>query len=109
MVIKWKVELMKIIKRLFLIAGFFTLSITVVQGKDNSQVNIEGLSLGYTSDWVNKLAQATERVDLLEIKFGSLKESVPNSGIFVPDTTGLKMQKITPPKVDENMGKKPNG
>jgi hypothetical protein len=33
---------------------------------------------------------------------------VPNSDIVVPDTTGTKMNKITPPKVDENMEKKPN-
>lgn len=100
---------MKIIKRLFLFAGFLTLSVTIVQGENKSQVNIEGLSLGYTSDWVIKLAEQTDRVDLLEIKFSSLKETVPNSDIFVPDTTGLKVKKVTPPKVDENMEKKPNG
>jgi hypothetical protein len=86
---------MKIINRLFLIAGFLTLSVAVVQGKDKAQVNIEGLSLGYTSDWIINLAEPTDRVDLLEINFGSLKETVPNSGISVPDTTGLKMNRVT--------------
>ena len=100
---------MKNIKRFFLIAGFITLSVTVVQGKDKSQVNIEGLNLGYTSDLVFKLAELTDRVDLLEIKFNSLKEKVPNSDIIVPDTTGLKMKKVAPTKVDENMEKNPNG
>lgn len=100
---------MKTIKKLFLIAGFLTFSVTIVQGKDKSQVNIEGLSLGYTSDWIIKLAEQTDRVDLLEIKFSSLTETVPNSDIFVPDTTGFKMKKVIPPKVDENMEKKPNG
>jgi hypothetical protein len=100
---------MKIITKLFLIAGFLTLSVTNVQGKDKSQVNIEGLSLGYTSDWIIKLAEQTDRVDLLEIKFSSLKETVSNSDILVPDTTGFKIKKIIPPKVDENMEKKPNG
>jgi hypothetical protein len=99
---------MKIIKKLFLFAGFLILSVTVVQGKDKSQVNIEGLSLGYTSDWVGKFAEVTDKIDLLEIKFSSLKETVPNSDVFVPDTTGLKMKKVTPPKVDVNMEKKPN-
>lgn len=100
---------MKTIKRLFLIPGFLTLLVAITQGNDKPQVNIEGLSLGYTSDWIIKLSGTTDRVDLLEINFNSLKETVQNSGIFVPDTTGLKMNKVTPPKVDENMEKKPNG
>ncbi len=99
---------MKIITRLFLLAGL-TLFVTVIQGKDKSQVNIEGLNLGYTSDWIIKLAEQTDKVDLLEIKFSSLKETVANSDIVVPDTTGIKMKKVTPPKVDESMEKKPNG
>lgn len=97
---------MKII-RLFVIAGL-TLFATIIQGKEKSQVNIEGLSLGYTSDWIIKLAEQTDKVDLLEIKFSSLTEIVPNSDIVVPDTTGIRMKKVTPPKVDENMERKPN-
>jgi len=100
---------MKIIKKSFLIAGFLTLPVAAIQGKDQPQVGIEGLNLGYTSDWINKLAETTDKVDLLEIDFSSLKETVPNSGIFAPDTTGLKMNRVTPPKMDENMEKKPNG
>lgn len=100
---------MNIIKKLFLIACFLTVSVTVVPGKEKSQVNIQGLSLGYTSDLVIKLAELSDSDDLLKITFSPLKERVPDSEIFVPDTTGLKMKKVTPPKVDENMVKKPNG
>jgi hypothetical protein len=45
----------------------------------------------------------------LEINFNSHKEPVQNRGILVPDTTGLKMNRVIPPEVDKNMGKKPNG
>jgi hypothetical protein len=100
---------MKHIKRLFLIPGFLTLLVVVTQGSDKPQVTIEGLSLGYTSDWINKLAGTTDKVDLLEINFNSHKEPVQNRGILVPDTTGLKMNRVIPPEVDKNMGKKPNG
>jgi hypothetical protein len=80
----------------------------MTQGKDKPQVNIEGLNLGYTSDWIIKLSGTTDKLDLLEINFNSQKEVVPNSGIFIPDTTGLKMNRFIPPKIDENMEKKPN-
>ncbi|HEX2959647.1 MAG TPA: hypothetical protein VHO70_22615 [Chitinispirillaceae bacterium] len=100
---------MKAIKRLFLISGFLTLPVAVAQGKDKPQVTIEGLSLGYSSDWIIKLAETTDKVDLLKINFNSPEETFPNSDIFFPDTTGLKMNRVTPPKVDENMEKKPNG
>jgi hypothetical protein len=100
---------MKVITRLFLISGFLTLSVAVIQGKDKPQVNIEGLSLGYTSDWIIKLAESNDKVDLLEIDFSSPKDKVTGCDTFIPDTTGLKMNRFTPPKVDENMEKKPNG
>jgi hypothetical protein len=100
---------MKTIKRLFLISGFLTFPVTVIQGKDKPQVGIEGFNLGYTSDWIIKLADPAQKVDLLEINFNSLKETVPNDDIFFPDTSGLKMNKVIPPKVDENMEIKPNG
>jgi hypothetical protein len=100
---------MKTIKRMFLVAGVLTFPVTVIQGKDKPQVSIGGLGLGYTSDWIFKLAETTEKVDLLEINFNSFKETVPNKGIFSPDTTGLKLKKVTPPEVDENMEKRPNG
>jgi hypothetical protein len=57
--IKWKGKMMKTIKRLFLVSGFLTLPVAVIQGKDKPQVGIEGLSLGYTSDWIIKLAETT--------------------------------------------------
>jgi hypothetical protein len=97
---------MKTTKRLFLIPGILIFLFAVTKGKDKPQVNIEGLGLGYTSDWIIKLAETTNRVDLMEINFNSLKETIPNSGIFVPDTTGLKMNRVEPPKIDENMEKK---
>lgn len=100
---------MKTIKRLFLISVFLTIPVDVIQGKDKPQVNIKGLSLGYTSDWIVKLAGTTDKVDLLEINFSSLDKTVNNSDILSPDTAGLKMNRVTPSKVDENIEKKPNG